>query len=151
LRIRGVSLAAAMLALAAVFIPGNAMLRFTALAVLALLSGCATTGAVIADSDFTMSAGEQVSLPDASTLRYIGIANDSRCPPDVMCIRAGDSDVLFDHAADGNSTSRVTLNTDRQRSASLGKWQLHLVNLATRGAPSAVTLRISAGNGMVNP
>ena len=127
------------------------MLRFTALAVLALLSGCATTGAVIADSDFTMSEGEQVSLPDASTLRYIGIASDSRCPPDVMCIRAGDADVLFDHAVNGSTASRVTLNTERQRSASLGKWQLQLVDLATRGSPSVVTLRISAGKGTVNP
>jgi hypothetical protein len=127
------------------------MLRFTALAVLALLSGCATTGAVIPGSDFTMSAGERVSLPDASTLRYIGIANDSRCPPDVMCIRAGDADVLFDHAVNGSTASRVTLNTERQRAATLGRWQLQLVDLATRGAPPTVTLRISAGNGTVNP
>ena len=127
------------------------MLRFTALAVLALLSGCATADAVIVDSDFTMSSGEQISLPDASTLRYIGIANDSRCPPDVMCIRAGDADVLFDHAVNGSAASRVTLNTEQQRSASLGKWQLQLVDLATRGSPSVVTLRISAGDGTVNP
>ena len=127
------------------------MLRFTALAVLALLSGCASTGAVIANSDFTMSSGEQVSLPDASTLRYIGIANDSRCPPDVMCIRAGDADVLFDHAVNGSAASRVTLNTERQRAATLGRWRLQLVDLATRGAPPAVTLHLSAGNGTVNP
>ncbi|WP_157475065.1 hypothetical protein [Lysobacter sp. Root494] len=127
------------------------MLRFTALAVLALLSGCSTTGAVIANSDFTMSAGDKVSLPDASTLRYIGIANDSRCPPDVMCIRAGDADVLFDHTGNGSAASRVTLNTERQRSTSLGKWHLELVDLATRGAAPVVTLRISAGNGTVNP
>jgi hypothetical protein len=127
------------------------MLRFTALAVLALLSGCATTGAVIPGSDFTMSAGERVSLPDASTLRYIGIANDSRCPPDVMCIRAGDADVLFDHASNGSAASRITLNTGRQRSTTLGRWQLQLVDLAARGAPPLVTLRISAGNGTVNP
>lgn len=125
------------------------MLRFTVLAALALLSGCATTGAVIADSDFTMSAGGKVSLPDASTLRYI--ANDSRCPPDVMCIRAGDADVLFDHAASANAAVRITLNTERQRSAALGPWQLQLVDLAARGTPPVVTLHISAGNGTVNP
>ena len=127
------------------------MLRFTALAVLALLSACATTGAVIADSNFTMSAGEQVSLPDASTLRYIGIANDSRCPPDVMCIRAGDAHVLFDHAVSGSAASRVTLNTERQRVVPIGRWQLQLMDLATRGSPPVVSLRISAGKGTVNP
>ena len=127
------------------------MLRITALAALALLSGCATHGAVITGSDFTMTAGEQVSLPDASRLRYIGIANDSRCPPDVMCIRAGDADVLFDHAAAGGTPSRIALNTERTRSAALGTWQLQLVGLTARGTPSAVTLRIDAGNGMVAP
>lgn len=127
------------------------MLRFTALAVLTLLSGCATTGAVIADSDFTMAVGGQVSLPDASTLRYVGIANDSRCPPDVMCIRAGDADVLFDYAANSNAAARIALNSERQRSAALGRWQLQLVDLATRGTPPVVTLRINAGNGTVNP
>jgi hypothetical protein len=127
------------------------MLRITGLAALALLSGCATDGAVVTGSDFTMSAGEQVSLPDASRLRYIGIANDSRCPPDVTCIRAGDADVLFDHAAAGSAPSRIALNTERTRSAALGKWQLQLVGLASRGTPPAVTLRIDAGNGMVAP
>ena len=127
------------------------MLRITALAALALLSGCATDGVVVTGNDFTMAASEQVSLPDASRLRYIGIANDSRCPPDVMCIRAGDADVLFDHATAGSTPSRIALNTERTRSATLGKWQLQLVGLASRGTPPSVTLRIDAGNGMVAP
>lgn len=127
------------------------MLRFAALAALVLLSGCASGAGVVAGDDFTMAAGEQVSLPDASTLRYIGIANDSRCPPDVLCIRAGDADVLFDHAVGGNAASRIALNTERQRAAAIGQWQLELVALAARGAPPAVTLRIDAGNGTVTP
>lgn len=127
------------------------MLRFAALAPLVLLSGCASGAGVVAGDDFTMAAGEQVSLPDASTLRYIGIANDSRCPPDVLCIRAGDADVLFDHAVGGNAASRIALNTERQRSAAIGQWQLQLVELAARGTPPAVTLRLDAGNGTVTP
>lgn len=122
------------------------MLRVTAFATLAMLSGCATNGAVAAGGDFTMTAGAQVLLPDASRLRYIGIANDSRCPPDVMCIRAGDADVLFDHAAPGSAPSRITLNTEHTRSTALGNWRLQLVELAARGTPPAVTLRIDAGD-----
>jgi hypothetical protein len=127
------------------------MLRVTAMAALVLLTGCTTNGIVTTGSDFTMTAGEQVSLPDASRLRYIGIANDSRCPPDVMCIRAGDADVLFDHAAAGGEPSRIEMNTERTRSAALGKWQLHLVDLAARAAPPLATLRLEAGNGTVTP
>jgi len=89
-----------------------------------------------------MVVGQQVSLPDASTLRYAGIANDSRCPPDVQCVRAGDADVLFDHALQG-STHRVTLNTERLRATTLGAWQLQLIDLAPGDAPR-VTVRIEA-------
>jgi hypothetical protein len=89
-----------------------------------------------------MVVGQQVSLPDASTLRYAGIANDSRCPPDVQCIRAGDADVLFDHAFQGG-THRVTLNTERLRATTLGAWQLQLIDLAPGVAPR-VTVRIEA-------
>jgi hypothetical protein len=127
------------------------MLRLTALATLALLTGCATTGAVTTGSDFMLAAGEQVALPDASRLHYIGIANDSRCPPDVTCIRAGDADVLFDRAVPGSAPSRITLNTERTRSAALGTWQLQLIDLAARGNPPSVTLRIQAGNDTVTP
>ena len=123
------------------------MFRFLVPGVLMVLAGCASSGAVTAGSDFTMSAGQHIALPDASTLRYIGIANDSRCPPDVQCIRAGDADVLFDHAPTGLAASRITLNTERTRSAVLGGLHLQLVDLARRGDPPVVTLRIDANNG----
>jgi len=127
------------------------MLRLAALAMLALLlAGCATRGAAVAEgARFTLAPGEQVSLPDASTLRYAGLANDSRCPPDVMCIRAGDADALFQHSADG-SGAPVTLNTERQRSARIGRWRLQLLELAPRGTPPVATLRIDA-HGTVAP
>ena len=127
------------------------MFRFFVLGTLALASGCASSGTVTAGADFEMTAGQQVALPDASTLRYVGIANDSRCPPDVRCIRAGDADVQFDHAAGGGANARVTLNTERTRSTALGHWQLQLVDLARRGDPPVVTLRIDADNAGATP
>ena len=87
-----------------------------------------------------MAIGAQVTLPDATQLHYVGIANDSRCPPKVQCIRAGDADVLFDLVRDGAST-RITLNTERTLAAPAGAWTLHLVALA-QGAAPRVTLRI---------
>ena len=119
------------------------MSRFLALAALAILSGCASSGAVTTGQDFQLSVGQQVALSDGSTLRYAGIANDSRCPPDVQCIRAGDADVLFDHAPRQGSMHRVTLNTERLRIATIGVWQLQLINLTPGDAPR-VTARIEA-------
>ena len=122
------------------------MSRFLALALLTILSGCASSGAMTPDQDFHLSVGQQVALPDGSTLRYAGIANDSRCPPDVQCVRAGDADVLFDHARQG-SMHRVTLNTERLRATPIGAWQLQLIDLAPGDAPR-VTARIAATGAM---
>lgn len=127
------------------------MFRFIALGAVAMLSGCASGSAIRAGDDFTMTAGQQVSLPDASSLRYAGVANDSRCPPDVQCIRAGDADVLFEHAAPGAAASRITLNTERTRSATIGNWRLQLIDLARRGDPPAATLRIDTNNDTATP
>lgn len=123
------------------------MSRFLALAALAILSGCASSGTVTAGRDFQLSVGQQVALSDGSTLRYAGIANDSRCPPDVQCIRAGDADVLFDHAPPQASSHRVTLNTERMRTTTIGAWQLQLIDLAPGDAPR-VTARIQANGAM---
>ena len=125
------------------------MVRLSLLLASLSLSACATTGAsVVPGQDFTLEVGAQALLPDASALRYAGIANDSRCPPDVQCIRAGDADVLLDaipaRAADGAASTRITLNTERSASATLGRWRLQLLELAPGQAPRA-TFRIDDG------
>jgi hypothetical protein len=100
-------------------------------------------GSFVPGESFALSVGQQTLLPDAATLRYIGIANDSRCPPKVQCIRAGDADVLFDFTASGAAPARVTLNTERARTANIGAWRLQLLALAPGALPHA-TLRIDA-------
>lgn len=111
------------------------------LAVLAAGSGCASGGGVAPGQEFSLDPGAQVRLPDASSLRYLGIANDSRCPPKVVCIRAGDADVLFDHVAGAGEPRRVVLNTERATSAALGAWTLQLRDLAAGERPR-VSLRL---------
>ncbi|WP_119717747.1 hypothetical protein [Cognatilysobacter tabacisoli] len=120
-------------------------LAFVAPALL-LLAACATPGAgraVAADRPFTMVPGETVALPDASRLRYVEVAADSRCPVDVVCIRAGDADVVFGFTAAGNGEQRVTVNTDAKAPTPIGAWQLRLLALARGDAPTA-TLQVSA-------
>ena len=117
------------------------MFRYLALGVLVLLSGCASGGSIAPDQDIVMTVNQQVALPDATTLRYVGIANDSRCPADVQCIRAGDADVLFDYTTQEPAISRVALNTEHSPSARIGAWRLQLVALAA-GTQPQVTVRI---------
>jgi hypothetical protein len=118
------------------------MLRLFAMGLSILLCACASAGAgeVAPGREFTMEVGASVVLADASTLRYVGIGNDSRCPPGVQCIRAGDADILFDFTPEGGGAARLTLNSERTRSAAIDGWRLELVELAPGGAPP-VTLR----------
>ena len=113
-----------------------------ALATLAAAGGCASSGGVAPGQEFSLDTGASVRLPDDSMLRYVGIANDSRCPPKVTCIRAGDADVLLDHVARGHaSADRVVLNTERATTAELGPWRVQLRELAAGERPRA-TLQI---------
>lgn len=111
----------------------------------AAMLGCASGGtarSVPLGQPFTLQPGERVSLPGDASLRYLNIANDSRCPPDVQCIRAGDADVLFEFVPNaGGTTEPITLNTENAASAPIGAWRLQLVTLEQGGAPRA-TVRV---------
>lgn len=111
-----------------------------------LLSSCATAPAhrhVAADQPFTMVPGGSVALPDASTLRYVAVIADSRCPLSVVCIHAGNADVAFGYTAPGATEQRMTIDTDATAPTPIGRWQLRLVALA-RGEAPAATLQVTA-------
>lgn len=121
------------------------MNRLASMLLLAVaMLGCASGGtarSVALGQPFTLQPGERVALPGDASLRYLGIANDSRCPPDVQCIRAGDADVLFEFTPAGGTTEKITLNTERMPSAPVGAWKLQLVTLEQGDAPRA-TVRV---------
>jgi hypothetical protein len=69
-----------------------------------LLAACASPVRdaiqVSGNQEFTLRPGERAALPGQSSLRYIEVANDSRCPPTVQCVWAGDAEVklVFEQA-----------------------------------------------------
>lgn len=97
-----------------------------------------------------LAVGERFTLPDAAQVHYVGIANDSRCPPAVQCLRAGDADVLFDLIVPGAEPSRIVLNTERAPAADAGPWRLHLAQLAP-GEHPLVTLRVATRDTGISP
>lgn len=108
----------------------------------ALLAACATvagSGRMVDDGQgFTMRTGEQVTLPDHSTLRYVRIVNDSRCPPDVQCVWAGDAEIAFEWRASAAGVHAFSLHTTvGDKSATLGEWRLTLLSLARGDMPEA--------------
>jgi len=72
------------------------MCRFLAsLALTSLLAACAVPtniGIRAADgATIALSPGQTASLANGGSLRYVRLVNDSRCPPDVQCVWAGDA------------------------------------------------------------
>ena len=121
------------------------------------LSACASgtssggTGATQESSMRTIAAGESVSirqgetvrLPDGATLRYVTVTQDSRCPPDVQCIRAGDADIEFAFTPPGGTATTVRPNLPEAPTATIGAWRLTVEKLGFGDAP-AVTVKIDA-------
>lgn len=119
---------------------------FAALLSLTALSACASGGSGASAGgglNPTLKPGERIALSDRSQLRYLGVSNDSRCPPNVQCIRAGDADVNFEFAPVAGAVQPLTFNTERATVLSAGTWTIELTGLAPGDAPAA-TLKIAA-------
>lgn len=111
------------------------------------LPGCASSEARTAATGqpLTLQVGERVTLPGDAALRYVGVIADSRCPPGVQCIRAGDADVAFEFTPAGGAPASVTVNTPESPSAPIGDWQLRLLSLEFGEAPQ-VTVQVDPAN-----
>lgn len=79
------------------------------LALTALLGGCAVptnVGIRAADgATVALGPGQTASLANGGALRYVRLVNDSRCPPDVQCVWAGDA-VIALHWAPASGAPR---------------------------------------------
>ncbi|GAB2513227.1 hypothetical protein [Lysobacter humi (ex Lee et al. 2017)] len=109
-----------------------------ALPLVLLGSGCATavTGVGITPGQpIRIAPPGMVTLPDRSTLRYIGIENDSRCPPKVFCVHAGSADIVFEHRPTNGDPRRLTVNSATPGTVSLGAWTLSVLELVPGRSP----------------
>jgi hypothetical protein len=97
-----------------------------------LLTACTPSLTTVpAGSEFELSPGETVLLGSTDVaLSMIDIANDSRCPVDVVCVTAGDAEVRFRVRAEGNDVT-VSLHTMQEpRAVTVGAVRLELTSLA---------------------
>ena len=96
---------------------------------------------IAAGTPGSLHLGETVRLPDGATLKFVSVPQDSRCPPNAQCIRAGDADLLFDFATGGALATHVTPNLPEAPAKDMGAWRLTVTALEFDSAPD-VTLRI---------
>lgn len=118
-----------------------------ALVLPAVLAGCAShgaTGPVPLGEPVVIAPGREVVLPAGARLRFVGVTGDSRCPPGVQCIQAGDATAAFEYRGAGSPAEGVSINTgDRPPEARIGAWRLRLLELGRGDAPKA-TVRVDA-------
>ena len=98
-----------------------------------------------------LGVGEAATLADGSRLTYLRLVNDSRCPPGVQCIWAGDAEIALRWQPARGPVQEARLHTnplpDRgANAATFGPWLVRLENLARGDAPQA-TLHIAAAGG----
>lgn len=94
----------------------------------------------------TLSPGESTQLDDGSHLAYLKLLNDSRCPPNVQCIWAGNAEIQMRWTpADGGTEKAFTLNTSpvggKPVSAQLGAFEVR-IQLLERGSTPAATFEL---------
>ena len=106
----------------------------------------AASPATIDDSRITLGLGQSTALSDGGQLSYTSLVNDSRCPPDVQCIWAGDAEIALRWKPVRGSTQDIRLHTNLQggaTSARIGDRILTLVSLE-RGIGPKAALSINA-------
>jgi hypothetical protein len=109
------------------------------------LAACATTiggsDRMIGDGQsFSMRPAGSVTFADHSQLRYVRLVADSRCRPDVQCIRAGDAEIALQWTPATGAMQDFSLKTpppEQPQSRDLGARRLTLLSLDRGEAPQA--------------
>ena len=120
-------------------------IRHLLVASMLALAACATAvggdDRMIEDGQsFSIRPAEGVTLADHSHLRYVRLVADSRCRPDVQCIRAGDAEIALQWTPATGAMQDFSLKTpppEQPQSRDLGARRLTLLSLDRGEAPEA--------------
>ena len=102
--------------------------------------GTPQSATVVLGQDFTLRLGESIRLAPRSLLRFVAVPEDSRCPPEVQCIWAGNAQlslVLDD--------TRFAINTTLEpQEVVVNGYRFQLVGLTQRPVGDTVSASYSA-------
>jgi hypothetical protein len=80
------------------------------------------------DVRVTLAPGQDVSVASGVSLRFVGVAGDSRCPADAFCVLGGDAEVKIAVAARG-ATAERSLHTGNMQPVTVEDVRIELVQL----------------------
>jgi hypothetical protein len=130
-------LAAALESLFNSFMSETLMKRCLTAILFVLLAACACAAQTArVGREFKIKAGRVVTLDGGRLrVRFVRVAEDSRCPLDVDCVWAGNAEVLFEVGGRGwGGKKTLTLNTnaspERPGEGRYGRYTLKLVSLS---------------------
>jgi hypothetical protein len=105
-------------------------MHMTKIALVAALMACSTSPVAPVNSTFALKVGDRVSISGADlSIRFVRVAEDSRCPSGVQCIWAGNGRIELDVRAAGQN-SLVFLNTfDGAKEVVVGAYRISLIAL----------------------
>lgn len=79
---------------------------------------------------FNLTINEMVHSADgALSLIFIEVSNDSRCPEDVVCVTAGNAEVLLGVETGGVQLEIILNSTDGLKEQSVNGWVIRLLDL----------------------
>jgi len=90
-----------------------------------------TTPTTPLNTQFVLAPGEARVIEDTggAEVRFNGVANDSRCPADAVCVTGGDAHVQI-RVASGLSTREYVLHTGDMKPVTHDDLTIHLVEVA---------------------
>jgi len=109
------------------------------------LAACASAPKVALPVEARLHPGQRMSLPEGARLTYVDTANDSRCPPDVQCVHAGDADVHVRFVKTDAVLDVVLKASEQGQPRAIGGWHVTLLGLGNGPRPPA-TLRVDAAD-----
>ncbi len=87
---------------------------------------------------FSVKVGESATIAGAGlTVTFTSVVSDSRCPPGVQCIQAGNAVVAVTVTRPGTGPVKLTLDTGGPTSARVGTRAIELITLSRGQAPIA--------------
>jgi hypothetical protein len=121
--------------------------RWTALAAALALSACATTRAGTQaglNEEFRIRTGEAAQVENLR-LRFVRVTEDSRCPINARCVRAGFAKLAVELRAPGTAPQQAVLQThDTPTTATYGAYEVEVLDLQPGRDASAPAPRFEA-------
>lgn len=89
------------------------------------------TGGSTVGAEYVLLPGDRLPLPDSTiAVTFHSVTQDSRCPADVVCVWAGDAELLFSVAVGRGMAVPFTLHTTlAPRDTTIGPYRLHLTRV----------------------